>query len=101
LPSSLRKIRAVRRLSERVEDLVMHNVENLRWATLQNLDRAFVRFARLLDESFEETITATNGAIRAACSKREQQADVIAEEVTRLKATVVKLESLRVEMKGA
>jgi hypothetical protein len=38
-PGNLRKTRAMRQVSERIESLMMHNVENLRWAPLQNLDR--------------------------------------------------------------
>lgn len=95
LPPAVRRSRAMKRLSQRIEDLLLHNVENLRWATVQNLDRAFVRFARLLDESLEEAIAATKGAIEAASSEREQQADAIEREMGRLKQAIDELESMR------
>jgi GTPase SAR1 family protein len=95
LPGNPRRQRAMRRLSEKVEALVMHNVENLRWATLRNLDRAFMHFAASLDECLEETIAATQGAIQAACARREQQAGPLAEETTRLRAKVQELENLK------
>lgn len=95
LPGSLRKRRAMRRLSEKIGALVMHNVENLRWATLRNLDRAFMCFASSLDDCLDETIAATKGAIQVACAKREQQASRIAEETARLRAKVQELEDLK------
>lgn len=95
LPAPLRQQRAMKRLSRMVEDLVMHNVENLRWATLQNIDRAFMRFSSRLDECLEETIAGTKGAIQAAVVKREQQTEHIAEEVARLGKAIQSLEMMK------
>ena len=66
LPASIRISRLRKRLSRQIDTLVRHNVENLRWATKQNLNDAFLRFASTLDQRFQETIEATHGAIRAA-----------------------------------
>jgi GTP-binding protein EngB required for normal cell division len=66
LPAALRASRLKKRLSRQIDTLVRHNVENLRWATLQNLNDAFRRFGLTLDQRFQETIAATHGAIQAA-----------------------------------
>lgn len=101
LPKRFRKMRAARRLSEKIEGLVIQNVENLRWATLQNLDRTFTRLEARLDECLEETISATKGAIQSANAKRTAQTDSVSAEVSRLRATASELEFLIAELTGS
>jgi hypothetical protein len=91
LPSALRISRLKKRLSKQIDTLVHHNVENLRWATLQNLNDAFRRFGLTLDQRFEETIAATHGAIQAAYVKRKEHAEAIVDEVARLESAAVAL----------
>ncbi len=86
LPVSLRINRLKKRLSRQIDALVRQNVENLRWATLQNLNNAFRGFALSLDQRFEETIAATHGAIQAAYLKRKEHAEAIFDEVARLES---------------
>jgi GTPase Era involved in 16S rRNA processing len=83
LPASLRITRLKKRLSRQIDALVRHNVENLRWATLQNLNDAFHRFGTILDQRFEETIAATHGAIQAAYTRRKKHFEAIVEDVAR------------------
>jgi GTPase SAR1 family protein len=94
LPPGVRRLRIRKRLHEDIESLVTQNVENLRWATLQNLDRAFRNFSALLDERMSNTIKATHGAIQAACAKRREQSDAVAEELARLADAGNKLEGI-------
>jgi len=91
LPTALRIKRLRKRLSRQIDALVRQNVENLRWATLQNLNDAFRRFGLTLDQRFEETISATHGAIRAAYTKRKEHAAAILEDVTRFESTAAEL----------
>jgi len=91
LPAGLRLSRLKKRLARQIDTLVRHNVENLRWATLQNLNDAFSRFGLALDQRFQETIAATHGAMQAAHSRRKEHADAIAQDVCELEAAVVAL----------
>jgi hypothetical protein len=78
LPAGLRAARLKQRPSAEIDELAQRNVENLRWATLQNFENAFRRFAAWFDERLTEAIGATQGAIEAALNKRrghEQQAE--------------------------
>lgn len=86
LPSGMRKKRLKKRLSRQIDALVRQNVENLRWATLQNLNDAFRRFALTLDQRFEETIAATHGAIQAAYTKRKEHAEAIVDDLARFES---------------
>jgi len=91
LPSTFRMNRLKKRLSRQIDTLVRHNVENLRWATLQNLNDAFHRFGLTLDQRFRDTIAATHGAIQAAFVKRKEHAEAIVEDVARLESTAAAL----------
>ncbi len=99
LPTSIRLSRIKKRLSRQIQTLVRQNVENLRWATLQNLNDAFHRFGLTLDQRFQETIEATHGAIQAAYQKRKEHAEAIAGEVDRLELTAQKLTSLATQIR--
>jgi hypothetical protein len=63
LPPASRAARLRKRLAGEIDELVERNVENLRWATLQNLDSAFHRFAAWFDDRLGETIAATRALI--------------------------------------
>lgn len=101
LPASLRKGRLKKRLSRQIEALVRHNVENLRWATLQNLNDAFHRFGTILDQRFEETISATHGAIQAAYTKRKEHSEAIVDDVVRFEGAATELAAIAQEIHEA
>jgi len=85
LPASLRTVQIQRRLLREIDELVQRNVENLRWATLQNLEDAFRRFSGWFDERFDEAIAATHGAIEAALAKRKSHQEEAEQELPRLR----------------
>ena len=91
LPARIRINRMKKRLSRQIDTLVRHNVENLRWATLQNLNDGFHRFALTLDQRFVETIAATHGAIEATYVKRREHAEAIMDDVARMEASAADL----------
>ncbi len=95
LPRAARRERLRRRLRGQVEALVLHNVENLRWATLQNLDLTIRRFEAALAERLKEAADATRGAIQAALARRAERAEAVHEEVGRLERLAAELEGLR------
>jgi tRNA U34 5-carboxymethylaminomethyl modifying GTPase MnmE/TrmE len=84
LPRSMREQRIKSRIGKEIRTLVIHNVENLRWATLQNIDAAFRVFSRELDEDLARTIDATHGAIATAYARRKEHADEIADRTRHL-----------------
>ncbi|NOY52423.1 MAG: Dynamin family protein [Deltaproteobacteria bacterium] len=73
-----------KRILAEVEDLLMHNVENLRWATLQNIDRTFRRFVSQLDEHLKRTIEGTRNAILHGRERRKEGRDRVAGEIEEL-----------------
>jgi hypothetical protein len=85
LPAGLRAARLKKRLSAEIDELAQRNVENLRWATLQNLENAFRRFSGWFDERLTEAIGATQGAIEAALNKRRGHEQQVENELSRLR----------------
>ena len=78
----MRRLRG--RISKDIETLVVQNVENIRWATLQNLDQSFRRYASALDERLKATVEATRGAIQAAHLRRKERTETVQPELERL-----------------
>lgn len=97
LPAGVRRGKLMKQVNEEIEELVVSNVENLRWATLQNLDQTFRQFHAALDERLEKTIAATHGAIEKARLRRIEQKENIAEEVTCLHSAIKSFTELRTE----
>ncbi len=94
LPAGLKRSLILKRLMGHLEDLIIHNVENLRWATLQNLDHAFRKFTSDLDNGLSETISATHGAIKAVIEHRKNHAEIIAEEMSQLESSIDNMTTL-------
>lgn len=100
LPVRFVRGRLEKELLEQIDTLVMHNVENLRWATLQNLNDAFKRFASALQERLKITVEATHGAIQAARARRLSQAESIVPEIDRLQSAASDLEEIQSKIRA-
>ena len=81
LPAGMRKVRTRKLLREEIDAVVIRNVENLRWATRQNLEDTFRRFAAELDERLEMSLDAMRGAMRKALEQRKAHAQQIDSEI--------------------
>ncbi len=91
-PARTRIKRIRNRLTDEIETLVLHNVENLRVTTRTSLDRTLREFSAELENRFDEALAATRGAIAAATHKREENADVPAE--------IARLEKIKAELRN-
>ncbi len=100
LPARMRRQRRRARLQEKIDVLVTRNVENLRWATRQNLDQAIRRFSSQLDERLSETIDATGNAIAAARERRQARAEDVSGLIAELTAKEQSLEHLITAITG-
>lgn len=81
LPAGMRKARMRKRLLEEIDAVVIRNVENLRWATRQNMEDTFRRFGAELDERLAMSLDATRGAMRKALEQRKEHAEQIDSEI--------------------
>jgi hypothetical protein len=99
LPASVRKARGRRRLLQEIGALVQRNVENLRWATRLNVEDAFRRFGRALDEAFATNIEATRGIIVLAHDRRLNQADRTETEIAPIEASRTTLTDIQSKLR--
>jgi len=81
LPAGMRKARMRKRLLQEIDAVVIRNVENLRWATRQNMEDTFRRFGAELDERLTMSLDATRGAMRKALEQRKAHAEQIDSEI--------------------
>jgi GTP-binding protein EngB required for normal cell division len=81
LPAPMRRRRIRKRLLDEIDAVVIRNVENLRWATRQNLEDAFRRFGTELDERLAMSLAATRGAMQKALEQRKQHTEQIDSEI--------------------
>lgn len=95
LPERTRRMRLRQKVEKEIEELITTNVENLRWATLQNLDQTFRQFVAALDAHLERTIAATLGAIERVRSKKAEESQNIAWELERFQRAFEKFQALR------
>jgi ribosome biogenesis GTPase A len=87
-------------IDQRLDDLVRRNVENLRWSTMQNVNISFARFASRIKERLEETVAATQGAMKTASSRKKDHGETVAEELCRLEKVASALETLKVALES-
>ena len=99
LPRSMAIRRIKKWLQQDIEAITLRNIENLRWATIQNIDKTFRRFSLDLDEQLEEVSKATLGAIKEAHTQRTEKADSIDLELRKLKGFESKMQELSILLK--
>lgn len=84
LPGSIRRRRVLKRADEIIDSLVVQNVENVRWSTLQILNDTFRNFGDLIDKKLAEAVAATKEAIDAAYLQRRERSEGVNSELVRL-----------------
>jgi len=94
LPEQVRRRRLQTRLNNQLEDLVISNAENLRWAMLRTVDETFRHFRSTLVTRLGETIAATNGALNSATEKRGLQEEQTASLIHEIRETIRQLENV-------
>jgi hypothetical protein len=100
LPAAMRKRRIRKRLLEEIDSVVIRNVENLRWATRQDLEDTSRRFGAELEERLAMSLDATRGAMRKALEQRQQRAGQVDSDVESSQRTLAKLAEIEQALQG-
>jgi hypothetical protein len=95
LPAATRQVRLRRRLVQEIDAVVLRNVENLRWATRQNLEDTFRRFGADLDERLALSLVATRGAMVAAHDRRKEQSGSVEAQIERARVEWSRLDEIQ------
>lgn len=94
LPERIRLERIKKRLQQHVEMLVTRNVENLRWATLQNVEMAFLVFGEDLKRRIASVVEGTRKAIAAALALKVGQQESLQDSTHKHRAIARELQAL-------
>ena len=95
LPQAMRQVRLRRRLVEEIEAALVRNVENLRWATRQNLEDTFRRFGADLDERLGLSLVATRGAMATVRDLRGKRSASVQAEIGSALVTLSRLSAMQ------
>jgi GTPase SAR1 family protein len=95
LPRAARRVRLRKRLVEQMEAALLRNVENLRWATRQNLEETFRRFGADLDERLGLSLVATRGAMATVLDLRGKQSASVQAEIESALVTLSLLNAMQ------
>ncbi|TGC07421.1 hypothetical protein [Methanolobus halotolerans] len=94
MPEKMRKKRVKERLQNQIETLMLRNLENIRWETLQNIDSTFRKFTLRLDNDFSMIIKATHGVISSTLAQRKMHEENVADQVDQLKKTAFEIQNV-------
>jgi hypothetical protein len=94
LPARMRERAVRKRLLEEIDAVVIRNVENLRWATRQNLEDSFRRFGAELDERLAMSLDATRGAMRKALEQHKQHVERVDSDIETKQAALSQLAAI-------
>jgi hypothetical protein len=85
VPDHLRTRRRRARILRRIDELIVRNAENLRWAIVRGIDETFRSASHKFDEQLENAITTTNGVVQEALARRRTQTFTVRGELDRLR----------------
>jgi GTP-binding protein EngB required for normal cell division len=89
---------ALKSAEQRRDELVRRNVENIRWAMLQNLNVSFARFAARVKDRLAETVAATKGAMDAAHLRKKDPGGSIDTEAALMADAIAAVKTLKADI---
>ncbi len=98
LPNRIRKQRILKRMTNKINELVIYNVENIRWSIYQSIDQNFRIFTNTLEEKIDSSISATKGAIEKSLEMVRNHSEKQREVLEKLKGLNEKIEGLKREI---
>lgn len=72
LPLQVRSRRRRARVLLQIDELILRNAENLRWALLRGVDETFRKASAQFEMHLDHAITTTNGIVRDAFGRRQR-----------------------------
>jgi len=92
IPVALRKKSIIGEINSNIDRLILHNVENMRWATLQNINNTFGRFRSEFNGDMVRIIEATEGAVDTAIEFRTRHAEKIGDRLSAAQSEMALIE---------
>ena len=92
IPLTIRKGKIQSEIKNNLNRLILHNTENIRWATLQNINMTFFRFVNEFDMDINRIIEATGGAVDTTLRFRSEHTEKIADRLADCKRILAYVE---------
>ena len=83
LPPSKKMKRIMMRIQTQIDELVMQNMENLRWSIFQSIDRFFLKFKNFFEKYFSEIMQSTSGLVDEILKEKHNH-DAVEKEIKKL-----------------
>jgi hypothetical protein len=94
-PPKLRRARLRARLLRDIEELIVRNTENLRWAILRGFDETFRNATDHLEQRLDDAIAGTERVIEQALVDRRDQSFAVEPELDCLRRTLGSVSDIR------
>jgi hypothetical protein len=101
LSDNLRARRTRDRMLRQINELVIRNAENLRWAVIRGIDETFRMATAELQSQLDEAISATRSVIDKSLSRRRDASHAIEVDLDRFARTADLLSMLRQQIDGS
>jgi hypothetical protein len=89
-----RRSRLYARLMKQIDELVIRNAENLRWAILRGIEETVLQAGDYFDEQMSQAIAATTGVIKDAVARRKIESSKSEQEIAPLEVLVGELRGI-------
>lgn len=99
VPLSVRRSRVRSRLEHRVDNLIVRNAENLRWAILRGIAETMEKATDAIEQQLSDAIAATKGVIDEALSQRAAHSHQSEAVISDLQRTVKVLSDICEELR--
>jgi len=100
LPPQSRSRRRRARIQRQIDELILRNAENLRWALLRGVDETFRKASRQFEAHLDHTITLINGIVRDAIDRRQRNEQATADELSGLRGKETLLRELQTRFRA-
>jgi len=84
MPHPVRQRRRRGRILRQLDELVLRNAENLRWAILRGIDETFRKACLKFEQHLDHAIATTNGVAGEALERRRTNSSAVRDELNRL-----------------
>jgi GTPase Era involved in 16S rRNA processing len=95
MPHPVRLRRRRGRILRQLDELILRNAENLRWAIIRGIDETFRKASFKFEEHLDNAIATTDGIVREAFERRQTNSSAVGGELSRLQKAVGLLSNLQ------
>jgi len=98
MPHQVRRRRG--RVLRQLDELILRNAENLRWAILRGIDETLRKACLKFEAHLDDAIATTDGIVREALERRQTNSSAVGDELARLRKKLDLLSNLQKQFRS-